>query len=154
MINESPAQFTVEERKRWMAVLARAHDEEIEEAWEQTTPRPDYTFLREPEIGLAMVRARAGNSGERFNLGEMTLTRCVVELATGQGGYAWVKGRRPRLAELAAVFDALLQDPDRRVALLSRVIGPLARRQQDDRDDLRARSAATKVNFFTMVRGE
>ncbi len=33
-----------------------------------------------------MVRGRAGGGGSAFNLGEMTVTRCSVRIATGQVG--------------------------------------------------------------------
>ena len=67
--------------------------------------------MRGPETGLVMVRGRAGGSGSPFNLGEMTVTRCTVQLGSGTAGHAYIAGRDERQAELAAVADALLQDP-------------------------------------------
>lgn len=90
----------------------------------------------------------------RFNLGEMTVTRCSVSLADGVVGHAYVGGRRRRHAELAALLDALLQQPGRREALESDVIAPLGRAQAARRRAVTARSAPTRVQFFTMVRGE
>ena len=100
-------------RPRWMSVLAQTTDEALERAWQGVVDPPPYRLLRGPETGLVMVRARAGGTGARFNLGEMTVTRCSVGLPDGTVGHAWVGGRSPRHAELAAVFDALLQDPER-----------------------------------------
>jgi alpha-D-ribose 1-methylphosphonate 5-triphosphate synthase subunit PhnG len=142
------------ERAGWMAALAQAEPAAVQAAWEALRPRPTYRLLRGPETGLVMVRGRAGGSGAPFNLGEMTVTRCSIELAGGGVGHAYVAGRDRRHAETAAVFDALLQDPERRPTLEHQVIEPLrVTRAARDRD-VRARAAATRVEFFTMVRGE
>lgn len=137
-----------------MGVLARASAAELEPLWRvhgATTPLPP---LRPAETGLAMVRGRAGGTGQRFNLGEMTVTRCAVEGPGGTVGHGYVKGRCKRHAELAAAFDALLQDPQRQDALLAAVIEPLAAVQAARMRAVAAKAAATKVEFFTMVRGD
>jgi len=110
--------------------------------------------VRPPEIGMVMLRGRAGGSGPRFNLGEMTVTRCSVEVESGAMGHAYVAGRDLRHAELAAVFDALLQDTRVRDTLERSVIAPLEDAQEEVRCISASRSAATKVEFFTLVRGE
>jgi alpha-D-ribose 1-methylphosphonate 5-triphosphate synthase subunit PhnG len=101
-----------------------------------------------------MVRGRAGGDGAAFNMGEMTVTRCVVKIDGGATGHAYVAGRRKRHAELAAVFDALLQDPARRAGIERLLIGPQAADQAARHRMNAAKSAATKVEFFTMVRGD
>jgi len=140
-------------RQHWMSVLALASREELERHWCDLPARPDYRRLRGPEVGLVMVRGRAGGTGTRFNLGEMTVTRCSVELADGTTGHAYAGGRDRRHAELSAVFDALLQRDDRG-ALHRTLVEPLARAQQARRQAATARVAASRVEFFTMVRGE
>jgi alpha-D-ribose 1-methylphosphonate 5-triphosphate synthase subunit PhnG len=142
-------------RRRWMAVLARASATEIATLLDQVADRgqsglPHYTTLRGPESGLVMVRGRMGGGGGPFNLGEMTVTRCTVRTATGHIGHAYVAGRDARQAELAAVLDALLQDPAVAPELHAAVIEPLAARQQARRSDTAAKAAATKVEFFAM----
>jgi alpha-D-ribose 1-methylphosphonate 5-triphosphate synthase subunit PhnG len=141
-------------RREWMSVLALASTEELETAWRRLPEPPPHRRLRGPEVGLAMVRARAGGTGTRFNLGEMTVTRCSVALVDGAVGHAYVGGRRRRHAELAALLDALLQQPARRASIEEHVIAPLARAQAARRRAVTARSAPTRVQFFTMVRGE
>ncbi|HUP35208.1 MAG TPA: phosphonate C-P lyase system protein PhnG [Candidatus Limnocylindria bacterium] len=141
-------------RGRWMSILAQAAPEEVEAAWRKLAEPPAYRLLRGPETGLVMVRGRAGGTGVQFNLGEMTVTRCSVELDDGRVGHAYVGGRSGRHAERAAAFDALLQEPGRRPALDGIVIAPLLARQEARRAEARARAAGTRVEFFTMVRGE
>lgn len=140
-------------RARWMSILARATREELEKAWATLPNRPAYEMLRRPEIGLAMVRGRAGGTGNPFNFGEMTVTRCAVRLGDGTTGHCYAAGRDGRKAELAALFDALLQNAAN-AQLETDVIAPLARRQADDRAEASRKAAATKVEFFTMVRGD
>jgi alpha-D-ribose 1-methylphosphonate 5-triphosphate synthase subunit PhnG len=137
-----------------MSVLALATTAELEGCWAALGQTPRYTWLRRPETGLVMVRGRAGGTGARFNLGEMTVTRCTVQLDDGTLGHAWVGGRDPRHAELVAVLDALLQDVTRTAALTEVVVEPLARAQAARRAAARTRAAASRVEFFTMVRGE
>ncbi len=141
-------------RRHWMAVLARASAAALETAWEGLSERPLYQFLRPPETGLAMVQARMGGTGRPFNLGEMTVTRCSVLVAQGTAGHAYVAGHNRRHAELAAVFDALLQDTARRETLLETIIHPLKEADDRCRQSLARKTAATKVDFFTMVRGD
>ena len=140
-------------RQHWLAVLAKSSLAALEAAWQTLADKPDYQFLRPAETGLVMVRARAGGSGNRFNLGEISVTRCVVQLAAGGTGFGYVAGRSHRHAELAAVFDALLQQPDYCDHLSSTVIEPLDQVLLEQQQQRAAKAAATKVDFFTLVRG-
>jgi alpha-D-ribose 1-methylphosphonate 5-triphosphate synthase subunit PhnG len=137
-------------RQHWMSILARAPAEAIESGLARAGPLPEWTRVRGPETGLVMVRGRAGGSGSPFNLGEMTVTRCTVRLASGLAGHAYVSGRDERQAELAAVADALLRDPDRHALLRETLILPLAEAQRELRLTRAEKAAATKVEFFAM----
>lgn len=142
------------ERRRWMAVLAKAEPAELARLFAALPDRPRWRPLRAPETGMVMVRGRAGGSGQPFNLGEMTVTRCAVQLADGAAGYGYVGGTDRCHAEIAAVIDALMQDPARRDEVERAVVGPLAAAHGEARRQRAAKTAATKVEFFTLVRGE
>jgi alpha-D-ribose 1-methylphosphonate 5-triphosphate synthase subunit PhnG len=73
-----------------------------------------------------------------------------VRTDSGQVGHAYVAGRDARQAELAALTDAMLQDPVQAFALQANVIAPLAEAQQTHRATIAAKAAATKVQFFAM----
>jgi alpha-D-ribose 1-methylphosphonate 5-triphosphate synthase subunit PhnG len=139
-----------EARRGWMAVLARAGADEIAALLPAGDALPRYSLLRGPEAGLVMVQGRAGGGGGAFNLGEMTVTRCTLRTDDGRVGHAYVAGREPRRAELAALVDAMMQDPARRPALQADVIAALAARQAESREREARRAAATRVNFFTL----
>tara|TARA_R110000868_G_scaffold14669_4_gene67926 strand:+ start:3037 stop:3501 length:465 start_codon:yes stop_codon:yes gene_type:complete len=141
-------------RQHWMSVMAKASSPEILDAWIRLRDKPEYRFLRAPETGLVMVQARAGGSGQRFNFGEMTMTKCIVELADGTMGHAYVAGSDPAHAEIAAVLDAVLQTDTADQSVMSDIIMPLARKQGERRRDVETKTAATRVDFFTLVRGE
>lgn len=144
----------IEVRQRWMGLLARASADRLEAGWRALEAVPAYDLLRRPETGMVMVRGRSGGTGPRFNLGEMTVTRCVVRTRQGTMGHGYVAGRDHRRAELAAVFDALLQERATHAAVMRAVIEPVAADLAAAERTAREKAAATKVRFFTMVRGE
>jgi alpha-D-ribose 1-methylphosphonate 5-triphosphate synthase subunit PhnG len=137
-------------RRHWISVLARADAVAIAELLGTSGGIPEYRRLRGPDAGLVMVRGRTGGGGAAFNLGEMTVTRCTVRTDAGFVGHAYVAGRDERQAEMAALADALLQDPTRQRRLLATLIEPLAATQQCGRDATAAKAAATRVQFFAM----
>lgn len=141
-------------RQRWMAVLAKSSIEDLEEAWRILREKPQYYCLRPPETGLVMVRARAEGRGGPFHLGEMTVTRCTVQVKTGFCGTAYVMGRNRRHAELAALLDALLQDPYQYASLMDLIIRPLELTLRKRKAVTAQKVAGTRVEFFTMVRGD
>lgn len=146
---------TIESRRQeWMGALALADGARLQEAWESLAAAPEYRVIRGPETGLIMVRARAGNSGRRFNLGEMTVTRCSVGLSDGTMGHAWIAGIRPEQARLAAIFDALLQIPGRTDELYDTLVRPLQKSRQERLARRAGEVRASKVDFFTLVRGK
>ncbi len=136
-----------------MAALAIATFEDLQ-ALALHESLPDHVALRAPETGLVMLRGRIGGTGAPFNVGEMTVTRCSVRLAEGTIGHAYIAGRNGDHARLAALLDAMLQHPDHGLALFDRIILPLEMRREARLRDQSAKSAATKVDFFTMVRGD
>ena len=142
------------DRQAWMAVLAKALPADLEEAHGALETAPVFDWVRPPETGLVMVRGRAGGTGDAFNLGEMTVTRCALRIASGETGVAYVQGRSKRRAELAALFDAMLQNPAHTKSLRVAVIDKLADRHARQRAAESRKVKATQVDFFTMVRGE
>lgn len=148
------ADADVSKRQYWLGVLAKTGLDELEAAVQRLGAIPDCIMLRHPEIGLVMARGRAGGSGQRFNLGEVPVTRCAVQSPAGHIGHGYVQGRDKRHAELAAVMDALLQDNERQANLLAEVIESLANAASQRKEAVRRKAEATRVEFFTMVRGE
>jgi alpha-D-ribose 1-methylphosphonate 5-triphosphate synthase subunit PhnG len=133
-----------------MGVLAQATAHAIEDRLAGHA-LPGYRRLRGPETGLVMLRGRAGGDGAAFNLGEMTVTRCTLRTDDGLIGHAYVSGRDARQAELAALLDALLQDPGRHDTLQEVVIVPLAEAQAARAAEHARRAAATRVDFLAMA---
>ena len=143
-------------RARWMSSLALAQAGQLESYWESLSAKPQYRWLRPTECGLVMLRGRAGGTGRAFNLGEMTVTRASVVIGgpAPKTGFAYVAGRNARHAELAALFDALLQDDACRPILLRDLIAPIDAARKQAKAARGAAAAATRVDFTTMVRGD
>lgn len=139
-------------RKRWMSILAKASYEDLRSLWQNLPDKPSWTRVRPPEIGMVLVRGRMGGTGNRFNLGEMTMTRCSIGLESGVLGHGYVSGRNKEHAEIAAVIDALMQREERAEAVEHSIIKPLELRHQQSRDTASRKAAATKVEFFTVAR--
>ena len=137
-------------RKDWMATLAKADPDRLAGLFPDL---PAHDMLRPPEVGAVMVRGRAGGTGAPFNLGEMTVTRASVRLACGAVGHGWVQGRSKDQALRAAALDALMQT-ERAAWVDAHILTPLRGDAQATRDTRAAKAAATKVEFFTLVRGE
>jgi alpha-D-ribose 1-methylphosphonate 5-triphosphate synthase subunit PhnG len=141
-------------RRAWLGDLAKADAGELERLWDALPEeaRPAFTTLRAPEFGLVMVRGRTGGTGDRFNLGEMTVTRCAVRLADGTTGVAYRAGRHRRAAELSAVLDAMLQSEAHRQPHAASVLDAVREAAARRREQQARRSGATRVEFFTMTR--
>lgn len=143
----------IPDRPTWLGLLATAPHERLLALTGDVGPTADHTVLRGPEIGTVMLRGRTGGTGAPFNLGEITVTRASVRITEGPVGHGHVQGRNPRAALAAALVDALMQTP-RAAELAARVLAPLSAEQAARRTDRAARAAATKVDFFTLVRGD
>lgn len=140
-------------RKQWMGLLAKAPAGRVSALLDACIARPSFEWLRAPEIGSTMVQARAGGTGEPFNLGEMSVTRCALTLKSGEVGHAYIQGRRKADAEAAALVDALMQT-EAAEQVRTAILEPLAAEAAARRAARSSKAAATKVDFFTLVRGE
>lgn len=142
------------DRKAVMSVLASASPEDLDTVYSRLGTPPAFEMVRQPETGLVMVRGRMGGTGSPFNLGEVTVTRCVVRLESGEAGSSYCLGRNKQKALKAAVIDALWQRANDRERIETEIVAPLAEIRTRADEDLKAETAATKVDFFTMVRGD
>jgi|ERR1700737_2000494 len=140
-------------RQAAMAVLAHAHAAEIAEHL-NAIALPAHENLREPEQGLVMVRGRIGGDGAPFNVGEATVSRAAVRLATGEVGFGYTLGRDQRKAQMIALCDAMIQRADHAETVEAQVLTPLRARLFSKRNRSAAETAATRVDFYTLVRGE
>ena len=148
--NDDPAQ---KRRQAAMAVLAHTDAAEIAQRLAPLA-LPSHDNLREPENGLVMVRGRIGGDGAPFNLGEATVSRAAVRLATGEVGFGYTLGRDRTKAELIALCDALIQTNEYSEAIETQVIAPLLAQMIGERRRKAEETAATRVDFYTLVRGE
>ena len=156
MSNPEPhrnSKLSMEARQRWMSRLARADGVRLAALWDAAALSPNYDMLRAPEIGAVMTRGRAGGDGAAFNLGEATATRCSVRLQSGEEGHAYALGRDKRKARISALCDALMQT-DAADHVRTHILSPLESEETARREDQARKAAATKVEFFTMTRGD
>lgn len=142
------------ERRQWMAVLAQSSADVLERQCKPLKLKPDYQLLRPTQIGLVQLQGRMEVTGARFMLGDMTVSRAAVQLKDGTCGYSYVIGRNRVHAERCAWLDALLQTEEVSARLWDKVVIPLHEQLQAQRAHQHDDVAASRVNFFTLVRGE
>lgn len=135
-------------RQRWMRLLSLSDLRHLERGWQNLPQKPTFSWIRAPETGLVLLRARVGGTGLRFNFGEVTVTRCAVSLCDKIIGASYVRGRDHRHAELAALFDGLLQDPEDNDRVATQILAPIEEQLTRERAARWADVTATKVDFF------
>jgi alpha-D-ribose 1-methylphosphonate 5-triphosphate synthase subunit PhnG len=143
----------IEKRKFWMSLLATSNQSDLLNLWEQKKIKVNYVWLRTPEIGSIMAQGRMGVTGDKFNIGEVTITRCSLKLNCGTIGHSYVQGRSKKKAEISALCDALMQTKMSK-EINKNIIIPLGKIKKDNKDKILSKAEATKVDFFTLVRGE
>jgi alpha-D-ribose 1-methylphosphonate 5-triphosphate synthase subunit PhnG len=149
---QTASSVDVTARKAVLDTLAAAPSRALAELWDRWADKPGHTRVRGPEIGLVMIRGRAGGGGTPFNLGEATVSRASVRIVTGEVGHGYCLGRDMAKAEVIAIIDALWQRDSARVE--AEIIQPLQALAEAADQKRRDESAATRVDFFTMVRGD
>jgi alpha-D-ribose 1-methylphosphonate 5-triphosphate synthase subunit PhnG len=152
MVTEPGSAREITARQAVMALCAAASRADLEAAVSDLG-NPACTDLRPPETGLVMATGRIGGDGRPFNLGEVSVTRSAVRVAEGPAGFAYHLGRDRAKARLAAILDALWQEPARRDRVEA-ALAPAARRMEAARAQAARRTAATRVDFLTVARGE
>ena len=143
----------IEKRKSWMSLLATSNKNDLLNLWEQKKINIRYEWLRTPEIGSIMAQGRMGVTGDKFNIGEVTITRCSIKLNCGTIGHSYVQGRSKKKAEISALCDALMQT-EMSNEINKSIIIPLEKIKKNNKDKILSKAEATKVDFFTLVRGE
>ena len=140
-------------RRRALALAGQASVDDLRAALARAGAATEAEDLRAPETGRVMVRGRIGGDGRPFNAGEATVTRAAVRLPGGETGFAYHLGRDRARARLAAILDAHWQRPDARPALEA-ALAEIAGRRAEAAQRAARTAAATRVNFFTLARGE
>lgn len=144
----------VEQRKALLRVCAEATEGEMEAALACFPARLEPSDLRPPETGLVMVRGRIGGVGNAFNVGEAVVTRASLMLRDGRVGHSYLLGRSKTKARMAAIIDALGQDPDDRRTLEEGFVARVMHRVAQEAATVREEVASTRVSFFTLARGD
>lgn len=141
-------------RQGWMRLLALAPEKMLQEHLAPLAQKINYVYLRKPELGLLMLEGKT--QATRFNLGEMLVTRCSIRLHEPKDvqGFSWIAGNRPEHAFLAALGDALMQVSTHADALHRGLFAAIRTYEKKRALLHRQKFAPSRVQFFTMVRGE
>ncbi len=144
-----------EGRRRAMGALACMPAALLAQRYEQlAATAPTAVPVRGPEVGLVMLRGRAGGGGAAFNLGEASVVRATVRLDSGEVGHAVILGRDSGQARMAAHLDALWQCDVWRRRVEDEVVTPGLAAAEAETARRAEETEATRVDFFTLVRGE
>ncbi len=151
-----------QDRQQWLSLMAKTPLEDLKDQWThclkttQLIPENIEQYaqaIRPIQTGLVQVRGRMGGNGNRFNVGDMTVTRAAIN-CEGFQGFGYIAGRSKTHANLIALLDALLQNPQYQVVLQSSLLTPLADLRHKVLQTNVEKTAETRVEFFTVVRGE
>jgi len=140
-----------QKRQFWLSILTQQSEALLQ--FESLLKAEQYDLLRAPEIGMAMVKGKTSGEGQVFNVGEVTVTRSAVRLQSGEVGFGYLVGRNKQASELIALADAYLQS-ERHAMWHKTLLEPLIEKHHQERAALAQKVQTTKVDFFTLVRGE
>ena len=139
-------------RPEWISIFSKTNESLLKNSLDHINFKENYDVLLGPEIGSIMIQGRAGGSGDKFNLGEATLTKCIVKFQE-KTGYSYHLGRNLIKSEYGAILDALMQIESYHSKLLM-YVKEFQEEIQKEKTKIIAGSSESKVDFFTMVRGD
>jgi alpha-D-ribose 1-methylphosphonate 5-triphosphate synthase subunit PhnG len=129
---QAPLAVSSADCRRLMRICSQASVAELSAALARLAPLPPIEVVRQPEVGLIMLRGYMGGDGAPFNaLGFSYLLGCCIERA-----------------RLAAIVDVLGQSSRYRDRLEIVLLAPVMRRVHAERSVRRAETAATRVQFL------
>ena len=138
-----------QDRRRAMSALARMPSAAMAERYgEMAELLPRAMPVRGPEVGLVMLRGRAGGGGEA------SVVRATVKLGSGEVGHAVILGRDAYKAHMAAHLDAVWQRPEWRARVEAEFVAVSLAAAAEETAHRAEETEATRVDFFTLVRGE
>ncbi|MEZ5728527.1 MAG: phosphonate C-P lyase system protein PhnG [Burkholderiaceae bacterium] len=138
-------------RQRWLQALAMAPWPMLDELSRFLLSAHRFDWLRQPEVGLVMAQGRIDRQGDRFNLAEVPVTRCVVRSMFATTGVAYVLGRTIEKAGTVAKLDAMLQVGAYRDVLMADVVEPVEQALARTRRDEAGATAQSRVEFYTLT---
>ena len=139
-------------RPEWISIFSKTSEDLLKNSLDHINFKENYDVLLGPEIGSIMIQGRAGGTGDKFNLGEATLTKCIVKFQE-KTGYSYHLGRNLIKSEYGAILDALMQIESYNSKLLM-YVKEFQEEIQKEKTKIIAGSSESKVDFFTMVRGD
>ena len=145
MLNES--------RKQWLSYLATADENYLISLWDNLNMKIEYNWLREPEIGSIMVQGKAGATGDNFNVGEVTITRGSLNVDEKIQGNGSVQGKKKYKTKMSVLGNPLIKTEKKKI-IKRNIIDKLIKYKNNKRNEILSKTEATKVDFFTLVRGE
>ncbi|MFC0178603.1 phosphonate C-P lyase system protein PhnG [Thorsellia kenyensis] len=143
-----------ENRQILMGLLAKSPFEVIDNLWTTLNLTPNYELFRAPEIGLVQLQGKMGGTGNRFYVGDATITRAVVLIENKYYGYSYIMGRDKKKAQLCALIDGLMQINEYQITIEEKLLLPLLKLLETQKNEKNKATEATRVDFFTLVRGE
>jgi alpha-D-ribose 1-methylphosphonate 5-triphosphate synthase subunit PhnG len=141
-----------ETRAYQLSIFSKTNESLLKNSLDHINFKENYDVLLGPEIGSIMIQGRAGGTGDKFNLGEATLTKCIVKFQE-KTGYSYHLGRNLIKSEYGAILDALMQIESYHSKLLI-YVKEFQEQIQKEKIKIIADSSESKVDFFTMVRGD
>ncbi|MBU4057325.1 phosphonate C-P lyase system protein PhnG [Patescibacteria group bacterium] len=94
-------------RAEYFEIIAQSSEKVLVPLAEKILQISSMIIKKKPEKGMLMLQTRDGAADTLFNLGEILVTECMVEL-DGVEGYMMMPGNVPEKAIAGAVIEAAL----------------------------------------------
>lgn len=136
-------------KRRLSYILAHTRVEKLEGIVEELSKKYEISKVKEPEMGLVMVKVKDGVYQEKFYIGEVLITECSVHL-NGSLGMGIIQGDEPRKAYAMAVIDAVFNNEEIDKTELIDILKVWEEEIEDSYIEEKAMVEGSKVKFETM----
>jgi alpha-D-ribose 1-methylphosphonate 5-triphosphate synthase subunit PhnG len=136
-------------KRKLSYILAHTKVEKLEGIVEELSKKYEISKVKEPEMGLVMVKVKDGVYQEKFYIGEVLITECSVHL-NGSLGMGIIQGDEPRKAYAMAVIDAVFNNDEIDKTELIDILKVWEEEIEDSYIEEKAMVEGSKVKFETM----
>ncbi len=136
-------------KRRLSYILAHTDIEKLEKEVEELEKLHKVSLIKEPEMGLAMVKIKDGVYNEKFYIGEVLITECSVHV-DGVLGIGIAQGDSPKRAYLMGVIDGVFNSKERDKVEITSILEGWEKSIEDKYQEEKAMIEGSKVKFETM----